>query len=175
VPVDSLDPKAEPIFAAYRHLRIMHQLQYANYKLRESDAVWPLSARAQAALLSNTILLCILGLFAIHIGIALDMTLARVFDWKALIPLDWIPGMHVVALGFAIIALAVRALEEGLKLDLEIERYQQYKSAVRAIRDRFDEGESLVEKVEVMREMERLAFDEMCDFLRTHSQARFII
>ncbi|MGE5217503.1 MAG: hypothetical protein ACM3SP_10930 [Chloroflexota bacterium] len=70
---------------------------------------------------------------------------------------------------------ATRAVEEGLQPEREIERYQQYRSAVRAILDRFDEALSQKSKLVVMRDMERLAFDEMRNFLITNERARFVM
>jgi hypothetical protein len=42
-------------------------------------------------------------------------------------------------------------------------------------RDRFHAARTLPAKLEVMMGMERLAYDEMCDFLRTHAEARFVM
>ncbi len=39
----------------------------------------------------------------------------------------------------------------------------------------FDAAASPREKIHVMEEMERLTFDEMCDFLKTHAHARFVM
>ena len=49
--------------------------------------------------------------------------------------------------------IGVRALEEGLQPEREIERYRHYAAAVRAIRDRFDAAKSPAQKFEIMREM----------------------
>lgn len=53
-------------------------------------------------------------------------------------------------------------------------RYRNYRAAIRAIRDRFDEASSYSAKIEVMREMERFSFDEFRNFLRSVHEARFI-
>ena len=75
----------------------------------------------------------------------------------------------------ALFALAVRAVEQGLQPEREIERYQQYRSAVRAVLDRFELAKSQAEKLRVMSEMERLSFDEMRNFLITSSASRFVM
>ena len=64
-------------------------------------------------------------------------------------------------------ALAFRALQEGLQPEREIERYRHYRAGIRAIRDRFDQASSPAEKFEVMQEMERLTFDEFVHLART--------
>ena len=92
---------------------------------------------------------------------------------EAQIPiLTW---LEVATLWIAIAALFVRALEEGLKPERELERYRHYRSAIHAVSDRFEEAGSPAEKIEVMKEMERLIYDEMCDFMRTHHHARFVM
>jgi Domain of unknown function (DUF4365) len=68
-----------------------------------------------------------------------------------------------------------RAIEQGLQPEREIERYQQYRSAVRAILERYDEAPSQAAKIEIMREMERLSFDEMRNFLITNERSRFVM
>jgi len=69
----------------------------------------------------------------------------------------------------------VRALEEGLQPEREIERYRHYAAAVKAVRDRFNEAVTPRQKLEIMKEMERASFDEMRIFLRASNDARFII
>jgi hypothetical protein len=83
--------------------------------------------------------------------------------------------VHIWVIWVAIVALAFRALQEGLQPEREIERYRHYRAGIRAIRDRFDQASSPGEKFEVMQEMERLTFDEFVNFLRSNDEARFII
>jgi hypothetical protein len=68
-----------------------------------------------------------------------------------------------------------RAVEQGLQPEREIERYQQYRSGVRAILERYDHAVSQNAKIEIMREMERLAFEEMRNFLITNERSRFVM
>lgn len=84
-------------------------------------------------------------------------------------------SISVITIWIALAALAVRALEQGLRPEREVERYQQYRSAVRAILDRFDDSESQAEKIQIMEEMERLCFDELRNFLITNERARFVL
>jgi hypothetical protein len=173
-------PDLEGLFAAYHDLRIMHQLHYANYKLRSDQNMFSWSPRLQEVIFSYAILLCILALFVIHLWIAFSIALGT-----------RIPGLepflfhheseaaginiHIIVIWVAIAALAVRALQEGRQPEREIKRYRHYRAGVRAVRDRFDEASSPAEKLEVMLEMERLAFDEFRNFLRSSNEARFVI
>jgi hypothetical protein len=163
----AVDAVPEEVFNAYRDLRIIHQLQYATYKLGESETFLPTLPRSQAALFSFVSLLCILAIFLIHVAIGVS------------IPLHWphtiVAWLGTVALWLAIAALAVRALEEGLQPERETERYLHYRASVMRIRDHFDAASSAHEKLRIMEEMERLSYDEMCDFMHTHARARFVM
>jgi hypothetical protein len=72
-----------------------------------------------------------------------------------------IPLLNAAIIWIVIVALAARVFEQGLQPEGEIERYQQYGSACKAILERFDPAPSQAEKVRIMMEMERLSFDEM--------------
>jgi hypothetical protein len=194
--VPGADAALAPVFDAYRSLRILHQLQYASYKLGESHTLLPSLPRSQAALASKLSFLFIALLLGIDLLVAAlvgfgSVSLAEIFGPVvakttqggtpdiAAGRTGWIHEMltwlHLAALILGIFVLAIRALEEGLKPDREVERYVKYRSAIRAVRDRFDEAETAAEKLDAMKQMERLSFDEMCDFLRTHSHARFVM
>jgi hypothetical protein len=155
----------DPVFAAYRELRIIHQLHYANYKLHHDFSIfsWPL--RTQQVRFSGFLLLCTLVFFALHFWMAGGLVRHQ----------PWEKTFDVLVICIAILALAVRALQEGLQPEREIERYRNYRAAVRAIRDRFDQATSCAAKIEVMREMERLSFDEARTFLRSAHEAQFIL
>jgi hypothetical protein len=170
----------EDLFAAYRELRIMHQLHYANYKLRGDQDILSWSPRLQEVVFSYTILVCILLVFVINLSIAFSIALgSQIPQLESLLVRIENEGaginVHVIVLWIAIAALAVRALQEGLQPEREIERYRHYRASVRAIRDRFDEARSPTEKFAAMLEMERLSFDEFRNFLRSNNEARFII
>jgi len=158
-----------PVFAAYRELRIQHQLGYANYKLSNDHRILSGSVRRQAAVLSTVGLFCIALLVLAHVAV-----LAIVL----FVPGGWPAAHSVLAIGalwIALSALALRALEEGLQPEREIERYQHYRSAVRAVLERFDNARSQAEKLLIMREMEQVAFDELRNFLITNDRSRFVM
>jgi hypothetical protein len=75
----------------------------------------------------------------------------------------------------AIVALSARAFQQGLQPERETERYQQYRSAVQSILEQFDEADTPNQKLRVIRQMERLSFDEMRNFVRTHERSSFAI
>jgi hypothetical protein len=157
-----------PLFRAYRELRIMHQIGYASYQLRDDHKLFSSAPRRQAALLSGIGLICIILLCAIHVGLLIGV-IARDTFWFGFRS----EIASVVVIWIAIVALGLRALEEGLQPEREIERYQQYYLALRAIVERFDHAHLLSERLATMRAMERLAFDEMRNFFLTNNRARF--
>jgi len=165
------DSKAlDPIFDAYRELRILHQLDFANYKLQDDHRVISVMPRRQLVVLSQVVFACIVLLVVMHSGL-----LAGVLFPRLIFAAFHSPEAVVVIIWLALTALATRAVEQGLQPEREIERYQQYRSGIRAILERYDEAESQKSKIAIMREMERLAFDEMRNFLITNERSRFVM
>jgi hypothetical protein len=166
-PAEEAARELAPMFAAYRELRIMHQFHYVSFNVRGEWGFPPRSPRGQAAFFSYTILLCVFAIFIFHFSALAISMLGGTAPW-----LHW---LHVGVIWGAIVGLGVRTLEEGLQPEREIERYQQYRSAIRLIRDKFDNAATPAEKLQVMGDMERISFEEMRNFLRTAREARFII
>ena len=165
---DLLDALPEAFFESYRELRIRHQLQYADWKLRKEQGLFSaLGLRRQEEILASGSLIATLALFIIE----LSVVIALLAVWKEY-PKDW---AHVAAVWCAIVALALRTLEEGLQPKREIERYWRYRVAIQDILRRFDDAQSRAAKLNAMVEMERLSFQEMCDFLRSNYEARFVM
>jgi hypothetical protein len=115
-------------------------------------------------------LITIVILFAIHGGVLLNVFLPGSI-WSG----STSELISVIIIWIALAALAMRALEQGLQPDREFERYQHYRSALRAVLDRFDHAESCGDKLRVMQEMERLSFDELRDFLITNNRSQFVL
>jgi len=160
----------EPLFEAYRELRILHQIDFINYKLQDDYRLFSAMPRRQAQVIVQAILISIVALCVINIGVL----------WQAFYPGSiWTAGgadsISVASMWIALAALAARAIEQGLQPEREAERYQQYRSALRAVLDRFDHTQSQAEKIPIMEEMERIAFDELRNFLITNERARFIL
>jgi protein-S-isoprenylcysteine O-methyltransferase Ste14 len=160
------------VFAAYKVLRINHQIQYANYKLRAEGNLWSGSPKKQGESLSQAAFVCVLALFAIHLLIAVALVVPMFETFHAFVHNPWV---HVVAIWCAIFALAIRTVEEGFGVRDETERYRDYRSSVEAIRERFDQEIDPAEKLRIMAEMERLSYEEMCSFLRNAHATRFVM
>jgi hypothetical protein len=68
----------------------------------------------------------------------------------------------------------MRALKEGLLFSADAERYRWYLATVRVLYRRFENGDVPV-KISLLREMERVAYQEMRRFIISISKTRFII
>ncbi len=172
IPESLLKADLGEVFRAYRTLRITHQLQYANHKLRPEGSLWSPSLRKQAAFLSQTAFVCVLLLFVIHLVIAFALAVPSFVAMGSFVNE---PLVHVTTIWCAILALAIRAVEEGFGIRNEIERFRDYRSSITAIHERFNRTTDSAEKLRIMEEMERLAFEEMCSFLRDANDTRFVM
>ena len=144
----------------------MHQIGYADHMLRRDHRLFSTAPRDQAEVLSTLGFLCVALLCAIHVGVIL-LVLFSPSTWSVVGA-----AASSIAILLALSGLAVRALEQGLQPEREVERYRQYRSALHAVRDRYDQAASQSEKIGYMREMERLSFDEMRNFLITKCSGR---
>ena len=166
-------PAAEelkPLFDAYELLRIEHQLSYANYKLGSDPSLFSSLPRRQAAILSHLSIIWIMILCAVDacviFGVLLPGPVFSAFNSEYI---------SILIILTALAALATRATEQGLQPEREVERYRQYRSGIEAIRERYRSAQSSAERVQAMEEMERLAFDEMRNFLVTNDNAHFVM
>ena len=112
-------------------------------------------------------LIAVLGLVAVHLGVVLGV----VGDIEE----DRLVILHVAAIWLALLALAVRTVEEGLQPQREIERYRAYGMALEDVQAEFSAAGSPVERIEAMRSLERLSFVEMVNFLKANHEARFVM
>lgn len=169
---------AEPLFAAYRELRIEHQIGYANHKLKKTDhKIFSGDPHRQSVVISAFAFICLVLFCGIHAGILIGIlgSATHVLDQCSFWAWFRSPTANMFVIWIAILALAMRAIEQGLQPERELERYEHYRSALQAILERFEAARSVAEKVRTMRELERLAFDEMRSFLFIHQNARFVM
>lgn len=161
---------------AYRKLRIEHQIRYADHKLRKTGRLLSPSPQQQRAILRNVTVFALIALFSIHLFVAFLLALSLI---PGLLPtptsLIYSTLVHVVVVLLALLALATRAVDEGLSPSKEIDRYRDYRAVLRSLRDRFDDAPDEVTKITVMTELERESYQEMCSFLGTHNEAHFVM
>jgi hypothetical protein len=80
----------------------------------------------------------------------------------------------LVAAGASAIIVAMRALKEGLLFSADAERYKWYLAAVRTLYRRYEHANQ-EQKVCLLRELERVSYQEMRRFILSGSQARFVM
>jgi hypothetical protein len=89
-------------------------------------------------------------------------------------PRLWLLGMLGAAGALTAAVVALRVLNEGLLLRTEAERYRWYLASVRSIARRFERANT-PDRILLLRELERLAYQEMRRFLITSKESRFIM
>jgi hypothetical protein len=160
------------VFVAYERLRFDHQRDYAIYKLKKSTdkpfwefLKWP--ATLQLAALSGVSSFCFIC--------ALVCSAILVYDHAFGIPENVETYVITGAIVIALIGAALRAIQEGLALDKDIERYNDYRGRTSQLCDRFEHTTESKERLHLMEELELASVDEMKGFLRTHHNARFVL
>jgi hypothetical protein len=165
----------ESLFDAYRDLRIQHQLGYANYKLQSDHKLFSTMPVRQAEVLEALSRTGIAWLVLIHTAVlaivVFELITGALGHADRIISTVFCLAIIVIA----VVALAARAFQQGLQPEREVERYQQYRSAVQSVLEQFDEAELPSQKLMVMRRMERLTYDEMRVFLIDNERSSFAI
>jgi len=149
---------------AWRRLRLDWQLGYCEAKLSHRSSAGSLSALQTEHLFSWVAWIAI----AIVIGLHLTQFAAGPLH----LPLAL---MEVMVIWTALIALAARALEDGLQPQRDVERYEQYRANILVARERLNGASDFVTQLEVIRSFERISLEEMRVFLRTHAKSKFLL
>jgi hypothetical protein len=160
---------AADIFAAWGELRLDWQANYCKAKLAWSSTGSQLSPRHRERAFATLAWACLALIVLFHL---LMLGGPLVSEARLHILSPWI---ETGIIWTALIALAARALEDGLQPQREVERYEQYRAAVTVARSRFDAAADMQTRLEVMRAFERTSLEEMRVFLRTHAGARYVL
>ena len=165
-PLEATDRGLLRLFSAYRVLRLEHQLQYADYKLRPDERFFSTSCVRQLAILRDFSLVLIFVVFVAHLAEVLS-------SGGGDLPDTWV---HVLIIWPVIGLLAVRAIEDGLQPGREVERFARYRSSMSSLLSRFNKAaENPEERIRLMLETERTVYQEMRGFLRTNHEARYVL
>jgi len=155
---------AKKVITAWRVLRLNWQLAYVDEMLAHRPRAQRMSVLQTEHAFSMFAWLCVGLIIALHI--------VQVFGEQLHLPHAW---LETAVVWTALVALAARALEDGLQPQREVERYEQYRAGIRVAADRLETGDSIVEDLEVIRTFERTSLEEMWIFMRTHSRSRFML
>ena len=154
------------VLAAYEETRMAGQVQYTNYILSSEGKFWSLPAK-QIAILGNLSFGLIVFAFATNV-IALLSTIFTGFPISHSI-------LGSIAILFALIAVGVRALEEGLRPKQEYSRMENYAVVVEQASKLYMQGKPPSKKLEAAMLLEQASYDEMIDFLSSNENAVFVI
>lgn len=182
-PADDLNA----VFRAYDALRFTEQIGYADYNLRETNRPIPAGPSARRPWRSfesfpgkslppvqwRKILRwawrVAFGLLVVlHIALLMVMLFFPSVDAQSL-------GLHVGVLCAALMAVAARTLSDGFALTREIERFEEYRAVCSDLQRRFQAATAPEEKFRLMVQMERAAYEEMREFMRSHLEATFVL
>jgi hypothetical protein len=163
-PVPPESAGLDTVFDLLKQQRFDIQASYTQRKLPDSIH----SPRVRL-----TILRCLVELLT-FLALALAVVLGFLLVGGAM-PTDLAVRILVaVSGGMAAAVMTLRMLEEGLQLRGEAERYEWYLAAVTLL-DRRYHGAATAQKVELLRDMERLSYQELRRFTDSFANARFVM
>jgi hypothetical protein len=169
---DHPGPLPEPSPEFDRLLKLMEQQRFGiqqRYAERKLVNGWhsPETRDQWVAKLSDT-LTAVLLLATITVGIGSAAALA----FGANPTFRVIAGLVAALSSCSIVAM--RALKEGLLFGADAERYKWYLATLRSLYTKYQHAD-LAQKIMLLRELERVAYQEMRRFILSGMQARFII
>ena len=80
-----------------------------------------------------------------------------------------------VAAVLSAVGLTARAADEGLQNETDADRYEWYKEAIDELKERYEHDRSVGPRMQELRRMEEITYQELRRFLRTHGGARFLM
>lgn len=161
---DPSEPHTQQLLDAYDTLRFKHQISFAHKKLT-GLRIRRTALRVAGLSLVGIIVFC-------HAALAGSLLFPETPNIGSLASN---PATHLAIIWCAVLALAVRALEDGLGVREELERYEEYAEEVKHVQERFYHADSLQAKREAMVEMEQITVGEMIDFFQGVDRASFLI
>jgi hypothetical protein len=162
----------EEIFRAYRVLRFKHQKDFVSHKLqRDTERTfieilrWPAAVLQARAELTAT--------FCLVLSLILSVMVLGGHSVEASPTLLTFASSGIIVL--LVVNVAARAIQDGLAAPEDVQRYDEYHRTIRYLLARFERSSDNGERLELMREMERAAIDELRGFLRANGEARFVV
>lgn len=152
----------DQLLEGLRFLRVGVQLNYVGRALSPSLYAPKLRSRVLGVIGD----ICVVAVIPIGIFCALAFIPS---------PVGRLSPDAMVALTGAIsaVGLTARTLDQGFRGQADAERYEWYFAALRALAGRFDDGQS-ASRVEALRELEVISYQELRRFIDIHRRARFL-
>lgn len=159
-------PALGELFQILKQHRFGIQRRYASYKLM--DGAHSPRTRSQWVGTGADVMTILALIAAAALGILYASAGRGVAPAPALFVVAGVGGT------LAALILALRVLDEGLQLRSETERYEWYLAAIEALERRFDAGDTR-SRIGLLREMERLSYQELRQFTVSFDEARFVM
>lgn len=163
--VPAPSPELDEVYTVMVEQRFEIQRRFASLKTAPGNWYSSSTRSAMAKSVSNAMTFLVL-LSVIAGGILLGLQFNP--DDHAI---QWITFATGVSSGIIVL---LRVLNEGLQLSSEAERYTWYRAAVSSLKQRFERAPGS-ERLEILRDMERLSYQEMRWFMISFKQAKFIM
>ena len=161
----------DELYQAIDETRIRGQIQYTNYVLSSDAKFWSSPAKQLHILGNLSYVLVVLSFVANFVALIGAI-------WSGLVagnvPISW-EVMSSLAIAFAILAVGVRAMLEGLRPQRETRRMQFYAAAINYAGTRFETARTHNKRVEAACLLERASYDEMVEFISSNERARFVL
>lgn len=157
---------SEEFFDAYKEIRIGGQLRYASYIVNEKGPFWSHPAR-QKNILHSASWLAIAVILGLHILVSAGVV-SGIGEFKSIY-------VHLATVTMALLALALKAIEEGLGPDEQLRRCRGYRESVINTNETFLKAKVDAGKLAAIDSMERHAFEEMQDFLNSNNAAKYVM
>jgi hypothetical protein len=162
---------AAQLIAAYTNARIGAQKRYADYLVTASGPFTTHPATQRAWLHKRSVRL-LLAIFGLHILI-LALILAEIVPIH--LPAAVTNTMNVSAVILALVALGLRAVEDGLRPSEHFGRIKGYLAEVGSIEEAFDEAQSASARLNLMIALEKASYKEMVDFLQAGNRSTYVM
>ena len=158
-------PELEEIYSVLKDQRFEIQRRFSSLKTAPDN--WHSSSMRSNKVSAISDTLTFFVLMTVIVGGAL-----LGFGWLS----DSLAIQIIIAVSgvFSGTVVLLRVLNEGLQLNSEAERYTWYKATVSSLSERFSRADGDA-RLDILRDMERLSYQEMRWFLISFKQARFIM
>lgn len=158
---------AAQLIAAYSNVRIGAQKRYAEYLVKKTGPFTTHPATQREWLHKHGVRL-LLTIFGLHILILLGVLLYPLPQYVA-------SGVSVSAVILALVALGLRAVEDGLRPSEHLGRFTGYLAEVSSIEQAFAVAETPLTERNLMIALETASYKEMVDFLQAGNRSRYVM
>lgn len=165
-PPFALDGEAEigPVLDLIAQRRIAQQLDYTGRKIREGFHS-PITRHRWIKMVTT-----LFSVASIALGVAAGIALALSYVSATSDLFQTLLTCQAVAMAIVVLASII---DKGLAVAADAERYEWYEAAMTALKHSYEQAETTLEKVHVLRRVEETSYAEMRRFLKVHKNGAF--